>query len=114
MSPVAALNRANQSLSEDLDEVFGEHARLVYRTAYGVTGSPQDAEDVVQNLFLQLLRRGFPAEFRNNPKAYLYRAAVNASLNAVKARQRHVSAIDPARLELAVDTDCSEPDADLQ
>jgi RNA polymerase sigma-70 factor (ECF subfamily) len=114
MSPVAALKRTNEPLSEDLEEIFRQHARLVYRTAYGVTGSPQDAEDVVQNLFLQLLRRGFPPEFQKNPKAYLYRAAVNVSLNAVKARRRHVSAGDPARLELAVDTHASDPNADLQ
>ena len=77
MSPVAAFTRVDTSLPEELDEVFRAHARLVYRTAYSVTGSPQDAEDVVQNLFLQLLRRGLPPDFRKNPKAYLYRAAVN-------------------------------------
>lgn len=114
MSPVVALKRANEPLSEDLDEIFREHSRLVYRTAYTVTGSPQDAEDVVQTLFLQLLRRGFPQDFRKNPKAYLYRAAVNVSLNAVKSRQHHVSAVDPAHLELAVAAHASDPDTDLQ
>jgi RNA polymerase sigma-70 factor (ECF subfamily) len=114
MSPVAALKRANEPLSEDLEEIFRQHSRLVYRTAYSVTGSPQDAEDVVQNLFLQLLRRGFPPDFRKNPTAYLYRAAVNVSLNAVKSRQRHVSAVDPARLELVADAHASGPDTDLQ
>jgi RNA polymerase sigma-70 factor (ECF subfamily) len=77
-----------------------------------VTGSPQDSEDVVQTLFLQLLRRGFPPDFRKNPKAYLYRAAINLSLNAVKSRQRHVSTVDPAGLELVVDADTSDPDTD--
>jgi len=114
MSPVAALKSTHEPLPEDLDEIFRRHARLVYRTAYSVTGSPQDAEDVVQNLFLQLLRRGFPADFRKNPTGYLYRAAVNVSLNAVKSRQRHVSAVDPARLELAADAQASDPDKELQ
>ena len=114
MSPVAALNRANAPLSEDLEEIFRQHSRLVYRTAYSVTARPHDAEDVVQTLFLQLLRRGFPPDFQKNPKAYLYRAAVNLSLNAVKSRQRHVSAVDPARVELAVDADACDPDTELQ
>jgi RNA polymerase sigma-70 factor, ECF subfamily len=114
MSPVVAFKQASEPLTAELEDIFVEHSRLVYRTAYSVTGRPQDAEDVVQTLFLQLLRRGFPAEFGKNPKAYLYRAAVNVSLNAVKSRQRHVSAVDPARLELAVDTHASDPDADLQ
>src|SRR5438128_12331257 len=99
MSPVAALKRASEPLSEDLEEIFREHSRMVYRTAYSVTGSPQDAEDIVQNLFLQLLRRGFPSGVRENPKAYLYRAAVNHSLNAVKSRRRHILTADTERAE---------------
>jgi DNA-directed RNA polymerase specialized sigma24 family protein len=54
-------------------------------------------KDVVQTLFLQLLRRGFPREFDKNPKGYLYRAAINLSLNAVKSRRRNDSVIDPTR-----------------
>jgi RNA polymerase sigma-70 factor (ECF subfamily) len=102
MSSVAVFRRPHEPLAEDLEDTFREHSRLVYRTAYSVTGSAQDAEDVVQTLFLQLLRKGFPSDFRKNPKGYLYRAAVNLALNAVKARRRRASAVDPNRLE-AVD-----------
>jgi len=80
-----------EPLEQEFEAIFREHSRLVYRTAFSVTGSPQDAEDIVQNLFLHLLRRGFPPGLRENPKAYLYRAAVNLSLNAVKSRRRHLS-----------------------
>jgi DNA helicase-2/ATP-dependent DNA helicase PcrA len=37
--------------------MFQEHYVLVYRTAYGVTGRVEDAEDVVQTIFLRLLQR---------------------------------------------------------
>src|SRR6185503_19623444 len=101
MSSVAVFRRPHEPLAEDLEDAFREHSRLVYRTAYSVTGSAQDAEDVVQTLFLQLLRRGFPPDFTKNPKGYLYRAAVNLSLNAVKARQRRAAGGDPDRLDIA-------------
>src|SRR6186997_3050489 len=101
MSSVAVFRRPSEPLAEDLEDAFREHSRLVYRTAYSVTGSAQDAEDVVQTLFLQLLRRGFPPAFRQNPKGYLYRAAVNQSLNAVKSRKRRAEAVDPEQLEVA-------------
>jgi len=91
-------------LTEEIEEVFREHYALVYRTAFSVTGSPQDAEDVVQNLFLQILRRGFPGGLREKPKAYLYRAAVNLSINAVRLRQRHVLTNDAERCDAAVET----------
>ena len=101
MSSVAVFKRSHEPLAEDLEDAFREHSRLVYRTAYSVTGSGQDAEDVVQTLFLQLLRRGFPPAFKQNPKGYLYRAAVNLSLNAVKSRQRRAAGIDPDQLVTA-------------
>jgi len=101
MSSVAVFRRPPEPLAEDLEDAFREHSRLVYRTAYSVTGSAQDAEDVVQTLFLQILRRGFPPAFKQNPKGYLYRAAVNLSLNAVKSRKRRASAGDPEQLEIA-------------
>jgi RNA polymerase sigma-70 factor (ECF subfamily) len=103
MSPVAAFKQASEPLTAELEELFLEHSRLVYRTAYSVTGSPQDAEDVVQTLFLQLLRRGLPPDLGKNPKAYLYRAAINLALNAVKSRRRRAAATDPAHLDLAVE-----------
>jgi RNA polymerase sigma-70 factor (ECF subfamily) len=69
--------------------MFRDNYQWVYRTAYGVTGRPEDAEDVLQNLFLQLLQRGFPPNVRN-AKGYLYRAAMNLALNSVRSRRREI------------------------
>jgi|SRR5687767_15104629 len=99
MSPVAAFTPAISPLGQDIEALFLEHSRMVYRTAYSVTGTIQDAEDVVQTLFLQLLRHGMPSEFKTSAGAYLYRAAINLSLNAVKSRQRRAATADAARFE---------------
>ena len=48
-------------MTPDLDQIFRDNYHWVYRTAYGVTGRPEDAEDVLQSLFLRLLQRGFPS-----------------------------------------------------
>ena len=68
-----------------LETLFREHHELVYRAAYRVTGNAQDAEDVLQTVFLRLVRRG--AGDVANAASYLYRAAVNAALDLVRARQ---------------------------
>jgi RNA polymerase sigma-70 factor (ECF subfamily) len=68
--------------------VFSEHAPFVFRTAYGVTGSHEDAEDVLQTVFLRLIRRDVPPEFGINPRAYLYRAALNAAFDVMRSRRR--------------------------
>jgi RNA polymerase sigma-70 factor (ECF subfamily) len=78
----------------EFDELFREHYRLIYRTALAITGRSADAEDVLQTIFLRLLRREFPPDLKKNPRAYLYRAAVNASLTALRARRRRLQLHD--------------------
>src|SRR6185503_17245205 len=90
MSTVTLSDVTRAPLTEELDRIFREHHQLVYRTAFGVTGSREDAQDIVQTIFLRLLRREFPPDLGKNPRAYLYRAAVNLSLNTIRRRRRQV------------------------
>ena len=80
----------------ELEAVFREHYRMTYRTSYAITGSAEDAEDVVQTIFLRLVRREFPPDLKKNPGAYLYRAAVNQSLDTIRGRKRRVLARVPS------------------
>src|SRR5688572_2786878 len=88
-----------EALEQAFEEIFREHYRMAYRTAYGVLGNSLDADDVAQTIFLRLLHREFPKDLVRNPKAYLYRAAVNESLNLVRSRKRSIVTSDPERLE---------------
>lgn len=85
--PIAAVQQ-DDALPEDLEKLFQEHSRLVYRTAFAITGSRSDAEDVLQSVFVKLLQRGLPAAAVCNPAPYLHRAAVNLSLNVLRNRKR--------------------------
>ena len=101
----ASVTRTNpRGLPEDVERIFREHYVLVYRTAYRITGSFQDAEDVLQTLFLRLLRRERPLDFQANPKGYLHRAAVNIALDVIKLRKPHVAGDG----EIAVDDRAGE------
>ena len=71
-----------------LDELFREHHDLVFRSAYRVTGTAVDAEDVLQTVFLRLANRHDVADLAPSPSAYLRRAAINAALDIVRARSR--------------------------
>ena len=77
-------------LVQELEGMFREHYRLIYRTSYAVTGNPEDAEAIVQAIFLRLVRREFPPDLKKNPGAYLYRAAVNQSVSMIRERRRRV------------------------
>jgi RNA polymerase sigma-70 factor (ECF subfamily) len=77
-----------EALAQEFEEIFREHCQFIYRSAYSVTGNRQDAEDVLQNIFVKLIERDLPSALMRNPKAYLYRAAVNLALNTIRTRQR--------------------------
>jgi RNA polymerase sigma-70 factor, ECF subfamily len=97
---------ADELFPQEFEEIFQEHYVLVYRTAYGITGRVEDAEDVVQSIFLRLLQRDRPPELVKNARGYLYRAAVNLSLTIVQSRRRralteeseHLAVSIPARM----------------
>lgn len=81
---------APKELSQQLERIFDRHYELIYRTAYSLTGSAADAEDIVQTIFVRLLSRELPPDLTTAPERYLYRAAFNLSLNTIRDRKRQV------------------------
>ena len=62
MSLAAIRNESDKALAPEFEEIFREHYQLVYRAAYGVTGNRQDAEDVLQTIFVRLIQREIPPD----------------------------------------------------
>ncbi|HEY2931579.1 MAG TPA: sigma-70 family RNA polymerase sigma factor [Acidobacteriota bacterium] len=93
--PKGALNGAG--VSSFVENLYIEHHDLIFRTAFRITGSAMDAEDVLHTVFLRLLRKAPDLEFLAPPRAdgrpqvtraYLHRAAVNAALDVLRKRHR--------------------------
>ena len=80
--------RAVPGPPQELELLFTEHHDHVFRAAYRVTGSAADAEDVLQTVFLRLMRRKEKLDLSPSPGSYLHRAAVNASLDLLRSRTR--------------------------
>ena len=87
MAQVTVFRGNAGTLTEAFEELFREHHALIFRSAYSITGNAQDAEDVLQTIFLRLLRRGITPDLQKNPKGYLYRAAVNVALSILRSRR---------------------------
>jgi RNA polymerase sigma-70 factor (ECF subfamily) len=80
--------------------VFERYAPRVYHLARRMLGNADDAEDVTQDVFVQVLRK-LPA-FRGEASfpTWLYRVTVNAALNYRRKRGRHpVHSLDDGPLE---------------
>lgn len=99
------------TLPDEIEEIFREHHDLIFRTAYRITGSASDAEDVLQTVFLRLLGRDpSAARLLENRQGYLHRAAVNVALDVVRDRQRHAKvSIEDFPIERA-DSDWAKTD----
>ena len=80
---------------QEPERLFREHYQTAYRTAYGMLGSTADAEDIAQTVFLRILHPSASRQLAKNPGAYLYRAAVNESLNVIRSRKRQLLTADP-------------------
>jgi RNA polymerase sigma-70 factor (ECF subfamily) len=74
------------NVSPALEKLYWDHNQLVYQAALRVTGRPNDAEDVMQTVFLRLLRRPELLSDIEKPEPYLRRAAVNAALDLLRER----------------------------
>jgi len=72
---------------EKLERIFLDHHAQVFRAAYRVTGNASDAEDVLQTVFLRLLRLERGEVLSESPGSYLHRAALNAALDVVRDRK---------------------------
>ena len=74
-------------LIDEVERLFRAHHGLVFRTAYRITGNATDAEDVLQTVFLRLMRRDGSAPPLENCESYLRRAAINTALDVLRARR---------------------------
>jgi RNA polymerase sigma-70 factor (ECF subfamily) len=86
VSRVEAAQAISLEPLEWLEPIYRSHAREVLQAAYRVTGNPDDAEDVLQTVFLRLARMEVTPDFSKGAGAYLRRAATNAALDLVQSR----------------------------
>jgi len=79
-----------QVLAGDKDAfrlLVDRHTRNVYSVAYRMTGNQQDAEEIVQDSFLRAYKSLQRFELRSSFSTWLYRIAVNRSLDFLRARR---------------------------
>ena len=101
-----------QTVPEAFERLFREHYDRVFRTAFRITGNAMDAEDVLQTVFLRLIRRDEGPDLREGAAGYFHQAAINAALDVVRRRSRQVP-LDEARWQAQPDPHPG-PDAHAQ
>ncbi len=81
---IAGLKRGEETCFQYLVETYQD---MVYNTAYGLLQQAQDAEDVAQEVFLQVFRsiHSFKAEAKLS--TWLYRITTSRALDLIRAKK---------------------------
>lgn len=72
----------------DFDEIVGRYRRELLAHCYRMTGSPTEAEDMVQETYVRAWRSYDNFEGRSSMRTWLYRIATNVCLTSIKGRDR--------------------------
>jgi RNA polymerase sigma-70 factor, ECF subfamily len=93
---------------------LGDHLDRLYRAAWALCGSREDAEDLVQETFARVLSRPRMIR-REDDLGYLLRALRNTFLNQRRDMARRVQPVQlPDQLDLVEDPRVLEPHAALE
>ncbi len=80
--------RVAEGSSEALGELYDRYGGMLFAVAFRLTGTVQDAEDVVQDVFLGLPTALHAYEDRGNLEGWLKTLAVRASLMVLRTTKR--------------------------
>ena len=97
---IGLVTRARTGDTDAFRLLVERHSRPLFRLAYRMTGNQQDAEDVVQESFLRAHKQLARFDERASFGTWLYRIAVNCSLDLVRARKRRNELAAPADPEM--------------
>ena len=84
----AGLSTAVHDAEAMLEELYDRYGRSLYRFALSILGSPEDAEDAIQEVFIRIARDYRRLTRVENVKAYLFTATRNAAYSVLRTRQR--------------------------
>jgi RNA polymerase sigma-70 factor (ECF subfamily) len=73
---------------EAIREMVDSFAPQIYRLAHGITQDSMEAQDITQEVFIRVLRGIEDFREKSSIQTWIYRIAVNAGLDRVRARQR--------------------------
>jgi RNA polymerase sigma-70 factor (ECF subfamily) len=94
------------------DALATRHRRELQLHCYRMLGSLEESEDLVQETFLRAWRRRETYQGRSTPRAWLYRIATNACLDALQRNPRRPRGGEVPWLQPYPDELLAEPEAE--
>ena len=83
---VELVRRAKDGDSDALSQLVYLHSERIYNLSLRMMGNEQDAEDVLQETFLTMIKKIYQFEGKSSFYTWLYRVATNISLRKLKEK----------------------------
>lgn len=97
----AVMLRIRAGETRELAELFERHNRQVYGFFYRMTGNREMSEDLVQEVFLRILRYRETYQPKTSFSAWMYGIARNALIDTMRKRRPEAGFDDPSGPEFA-------------
>ena len=75
------------------EALYRQHSSRLYNLAYRMSGGPADADDLLQEIFLQAYRKLGRYKGDSSLGTWLYRLAVNLCLDRLRSRQGRMDSV---------------------
>lgn len=96
------VDRARQGDVEAFGQLVRRHQQRIHRLAIHMLRDRAEAEDVTQETFIRAYQALARFDGRSEPYTWLYRIAVNLSLNTIRSRKSSRTSAEDPRLEAVV------------
>lgn len=106
-----AVERAAPPVTVQVNELFAAHAAFLVRTLERLTGDRAHAEDLVQEAFLVAHRKRHELRPDGNPRAWLYRVAMNLFQRSRRRFARELRFLGRVSAEPGTERRLGAPDA---
>lgn len=117
VKPLRALMKDSELLeaiasqdSKAFRQLVDRHQNQVMGLAYKFTRNSQDAEDIAQEVFLNIWKKAKKYRGESQVSTWIYRITVNTSLNYLRKHKRDKDAVSDEHLDGVADSAASQPD----
>jgi len=92
--PARSKEKKESKISWSIEEVYNEYANMIFQVSFSYLKKTADAEDIVSDVFVKLIKSGAKFQNEEHEKAWLLRTAINLCKNNLKHWRRKCADID--------------------
>jgi RNA polymerase sigma-70 factor (ECF subfamily) len=86
--------RSEDNYAQNIGEIYDKYAKMIYRLSFSYVKNKHDAEDIISDVFVKLIKSKPDLQNEEHEKAWILRTAVNLCKDRLKRKSRKHASID--------------------